>query len=350
MHKIVVIGWTSWFGKWLCEFIVQNFDKKDFSLVMTWRDEVKWAEISKNLWCGFSTDNISCVKDADIVIVSVPINITEKVIKEVAPHLKHWAVIWDVTSVKQIPAKTMYENVPDWVIVIPAHPVFWPFVKKIIWQVIVLTTDEKTKKTAEYIFLKKFLGKVWAKLIETTALEHDRFMSVIQWLTHYCLFVTAETMRRMKVDIAFSQNFVSPVYKMMISLISRYMNQNPRLYADIQIHNNQNIDMHDVFINVAKDFSGFVKDADVESFVWTLENTSKFFGPQADKWQKYTDRLIYLCAKQLEKLNKNIWKQLSFENIYTKQILKWVVKSYDDENIYLEDWQKFIYDEWIILD
>lgn len=346
MKKVVVLWWTSWFGGWLVEYLYDNFGWK-IDLYVTWRDSQKWVEVSAKYNCKFLTDNVKAVESADVVFVSVPIDVSVSTIMQIWEFLKPWAVLIDVTSIKQQPAEAMNSFIEKWVISIPAHPVFGPFIKNISWQVIVLTPQESMKNTQEYWFLKTFLESRWVKIIETSPLEHDKMMSVIQWLTHYSLFVLWETLRRLDFDIELSQKFVSPVYKLITSTIARYMNQNPLLYADIQMSNQQNLNVHEVFINVAKDFNEFVKNNDKIWFVDTVKLTSKHFWNEALKWQKYTDKLIYLMAKQADKFRNYIWKKVTIENIYTKQIIEWVLISVDPEIDV--DWKQYNIDEWIVL-
>lgn len=347
MKKVVVIWWTSWFGKWLVEYLFDNFRWK-IHLYVTWRDDLKWKELEEKYWVIFSKDNIKSVEDADWVFVSVPIFLTVETIEQIWPYLKTGCVLIDVTSIKNSPAQSMNKLIDRGVIAIPAHPVFGPFIKNISWQVIVLTALEEIKSKDEYKILKEFLEWRWVKIIETSPLEHDKMMSVVQGLTHYTLFVLWETLRRLNFDIAFSQKFVSPVYKLMTSTVARYMNQNPWLYADIQMTNSENLNVHEVFIQVAKDFNEFVKSNDKESFVNTVEKTSLHFGQEAAKWQKYTDKLIYLMAKQNDKFRKLLWTQVIIENIYTKEIKEWVLNFCDEEFIGIDEFSYKI-DERIIL-
>ena len=67
-------------------------------------------------------------------------------------------------------------------------------------------------------------------------------------------------------------DFVSPVYKMLVSLVGRYMSQNPRLYAEIQINNQENEKVQEKFIETAIEFNKLLfKDKKVDRFVNILE-------------------------------------------------------------------------------
>ena len=60
---------------------------------------------------------------SDILVISVPIQHTCDVIREVAPFMKSGSLMVDVTSVKEGPTKTMGEVLPESVEYIPTHPV-----------------------------------------------------------------------------------------------------------------------------------------------------------------------------------------------------------------------------------
>ena len=62
------------------------------------------------------------VKDADLVVLCVPVGAMAAVAKEIGPHLKAGATLSDVGSVKQAVIDAVAPHVPDGVHFIPAHP------------------------------------------------------------------------------------------------------------------------------------------------------------------------------------------------------------------------------------
>jgi prephenate dehydrogenase len=332
--------------------------KKDFSIVISWRNKEKWERVAKNLGVSFTNDNIEAVKNADIVIVSVTIWNTANVIRQIWPYLKENAVLADVTSIKKVPYDEMIKF-SDKVLVIPTHPMFWPYVKSIVWQVVILTPPEKTKKDKRYIWFKKFLKNQWAKIFEISPQMHDKIMSIIQWLTHFSLFVIAETLVKiLKEDgfwykndenLYFLDNFVSPVYKLLISLVGRYMSQNPWLYAEIQINNEENKKVQEKFIETTIEFNKFLfKDKKVEQFVDILEKWKDFFWNYASVWQKYTDKIIFLLANQIDLFRKNVGNRIKIQNIYTKQVKEGLLERFDNYRFVL-DWKEYDINEWVII-
>jgi cyclohexadieny/prephenate dehydrogenase len=67
--------------------------------------------------------NAEAVKDADLVIVCVPVGVCGDVAKEIGPHLKPGAMISDVGSVKGAIVRDMAPHLPNTVNFVPAHPV-----------------------------------------------------------------------------------------------------------------------------------------------------------------------------------------------------------------------------------
>jgi ferredoxin-fold anticodon binding domain-containing protein len=77
--------------------------------------------------------------------------------------------------------------------------------------------------------------------------------------------------------------------------------------------------------------------------------TQKYFWKNTEKWQKYTDKIIYLIWKQIEKLKENLWKKIFLKNIYSWKNFSWTLKNFSDHEIFFEDWKNFCLDEWEIL-
>jgi len=73
---------------------------------------------------------------ADVVIVSVPMDVTESVIREVGPRVREDALLMDVTSIKVEPVKTMLETCRA--SVVGTHPLFGPTVHSLQGQRVVL--------------------------------------------------------------------------------------------------------------------------------------------------------------------------------------------------------------------
>ena len=70
----------------------------------------------------YTTDAAEAVRDADLVIVSVPVGASEAVAKEIAPALKDGAIVTDVGSTKASVIAQIAPHMPPYVHFIPGHP------------------------------------------------------------------------------------------------------------------------------------------------------------------------------------------------------------------------------------
>lgn len=71
---------------------------------------------------AYFADMTEAVRDADCVIVCVPVGACEAVAKAIAPHLKAGATVSDVGSVKGAVVKAMAPHLPSSVHFVPGHP------------------------------------------------------------------------------------------------------------------------------------------------------------------------------------------------------------------------------------
>ena len=65
---------------------------------------------------------VEAVKDADLVVLCVPVGAMGAVAQEIAPHLKPGATVSDVGSVKRAVIDAVQPHIPEGVHFVPAHP------------------------------------------------------------------------------------------------------------------------------------------------------------------------------------------------------------------------------------
>ncbi|MEO4043118.1 prephenate/arogenate dehydrogenase family protein [Hoeflea sp. CAU 1731] len=72
---------------------------------------------------SYTTSSAEAVRDADLVIVSVPVGSSEKVAREIAGELKEGAIVTDVGSTKESVVEQMKPHIPEHAHFIPGHPI-----------------------------------------------------------------------------------------------------------------------------------------------------------------------------------------------------------------------------------
>ena len=91
--------------------------------ITTRREETLAEAQSLSLGDQYTLDAAEAVKDADLVIVCVPVGASEAVAKSIALHLSDGAIVSDVGSVKQSVVDQTAPHLPDNVHFIPGHPI-----------------------------------------------------------------------------------------------------------------------------------------------------------------------------------------------------------------------------------
>jgi prephenate dehydrogenase len=83
-------------------------------------------------------------------------------------------------------------------------------------------------------------------------------------------------MKRLGFNIADSMDFISPIYKLMVSSVGRYLGQNPGLYADTQMYNDEMLEVHEKFLDTANNFHSLVQNKDHDAFCADIVSARDF--------------------------------------------------------------------------
>ena len=329
--KIGIIGGTDGLGKTLVYYFRDEFD-----VTITARDHKKGQKVAEELNVNYIESNKELASSSDMLIISVPINNTPSVIREVAPFMRKDSVMIDVTSVKEEPLKTMEECLPDNVEYIPTHPVFGPRTTELDNQVIVLTAPEKGKwykKVYDYLESKNM------RIIETTAQHHDYMMSIVQVLTHFSFISTASAMEKLKVDINETEDYESPIYNLMIDMIARIVSQNPYLTYYIQTMNNNGPKIRKAFSEAAEELRNAIDNKDDEKFVEIAINATKNMG-DIQNALGMSDKAISALSHEYSLLNESIGKEIALKHIYSGKVHIGVLEKVDGKTAVLDNGTK----------
>ncbi|MBI5253496.1 MAG: prephenate dehydrogenase/arogenate dehydrogenase family protein, partial [Euryarchaeota archaeon] len=269
--RVAIIGGSGEFGR----IFAGLFKEEGHDVIITGRDAAKGEKVAKELGVMFTKDNVKAAEESDVVIISVYIENTVEVIRQVAPHVRSGCLLMDLTSVKVEPCRAMKKFAKRGVEIIGTHPMFGPRVTSIEGLTFIVAPI-RTKKWDK--FLLGFLKNRKAKIFITTPEEHDRIMGVVQGLTHFAYIAAASTLRELNIDVRYSKNFASPIYELMLDLIARIVGQSPKLYASIQMHNPVVKKVHRTFIKQAQILRDTVAKKDTAAFAKIMTNAARHIG------------------------------------------------------------------------
>jgi prephenate dehydrogenase len=327
--KATVVGGYGGMGRIFAGLLKEE----GFVVCITGPTESKGVKAASELGVAYSRDNASAVVDADVVVVSVPIDVTESVVREVGPRMKDGALLMDDASVKVGPCRAMAECTKSGVDVVGTHPVFGPRVRGIEGQTFVLTP---VRGKSWLKWLEGMLGRRKARVVLSTPEEHDRIMAVVQGLTHFAYISTGKTLQELGVDIKKSRQFSSPIYELMLDMIGRIVGQDPRLYAEIQMSNPEVARVHEAFVRSAERLRAVVKDGNEEEFVRIMAESARHFG-DVERAMGRSDKAIFSLVSELERLKNSIGVELCLRHIYSGKVHLGVVKSVTPDEVVLDD-------------
>ncbi len=230
-------------------------------------------------------------RDADVVVISVPIDATVDVIRRIGPSIRPHALLMDVTSVKTAPVEAMLAS--SKASVVGTHPLFGPSVHSLQGQRVALTPGRGDEWKQ---WLTRMLEARGLTVVETTPEAHDRAMALVQVLTHFSTEVAGATMAKLGVPLDATLPFTSPVYLMELLMTARHFAQSPDLYASIQMSNPETARVTEAFVNTAKELRANVTARDHDAFARVFDNVHDYFGEftgQALEQSSYLiDRLV----------------------------------------------------------
>ncbi len=317
--NLTIIGGTRGLGKWMAEHL-----KNDFNITITSRDAISGKEISKELNVDYNNDNIDAVKDADIILFCVPIEFMTDTIKEVAPHAPEGSLLMDVASIKTEAAEALEKYAPENVEILPCHPMFGPRVPTLERQIIVLTPI-KNRSDKWLGRVKEFLTKSNCEIVLTNPSEHDKYMSIVQGLTHFSFIALASTIRKLNINVKESRNFSSPVYSLMLDMVSRIVFQNPYLYYSIQKNNNETGNARKALIKESTYLSNLIEQGAEEDFVKSIMESAQHLDEHEEALVR-SDKAISMTTQKANILTKSIGKEIGLRQSYSQETYVGTVK------------------------
>jgi prephenate dehydrogenase len=209
---------------------------------------------------------------ADVVLLSVPIPQVAAVVRDVAPHLRPEAALMDVTSVKTEPLATMMAHFPGEVV--GTHPLFGPWREGVKGRSVVLCPGRGEKWLN---WLKDLILNAGGRVKIATAQEHDRYMALVQGLTHFVLIALGATFRDLEVDLKELHDFATPTFHHILHLTQHHLGQDAVMYACIQLQNPANLPVLSGFEEMVAQLLGFVQSKDAYGLVRLLEDIRKYY-------------------------------------------------------------------------
>jgi chorismate mutase/prephenate dehydrogenase len=224
---------------------------------------------------------------AEVVIISVPIEVTVEVVRRLGPRVRADSLLMDVTSVKEGPLQAMLESTDA--SVVGTHPMFGPSVHSLQGQRAILC---RGRGDEWFEWVKQMYEARGLVTKEARAHEHDLAMAVVQVLTHFQTETMGRTLLRLGVSLEETLSYTSPIYLIELMMTVRHFAQSPLLYADIAMSNPRSQEVTGVLAEMTDEWREILARKDAGAFKKLFEEVRDYFGPLTDQALEQSSFLI----------------------------------------------------------
>ena len=261
--KVAIIGGSGRMGRWLASFLLK--DGQD--VVAIGRNKSKLREVKQQLGIETATSP-DAVKTADVVLISVPMDSFEAVVKQLSPYLRPEQIIMDITSIKATPVEVMHRYIKTGK-VLGTHPMFGPGAKDLSHQNVVLTPTSK-KETALAQKVKQYLEARGASVALMTPQEHDELMAVVLGLAHFIALVSADALLSFD-KLKQMEKVGGTTYRLLLTLAESVLTEDAEFYASLQMNLPKMPEIHGLFQKKARAWASLVKSKDSRGFIERID-------------------------------------------------------------------------------
>ncbi len=280
INNIGIIGGS---GKMGTSF-TESFKKLNFNVLVSDENtpELEEEVLSKSDW----------------IILLVPIDKTLEVFKKIKNKISPNQVFSDFTSVKSILSDEV--NNCDFEF-ISCHPLFGPLSNFDGQNIITIPINKKSN----YNSIKTIFNNLKLKITEMKTLEeHDKYMSLIQGMTHFSHVVFTTAMKKLDLDFDKVMEICSPIYQSNISFSSRITGGDENLYTNIIMDNPSNAEVLQMYQDTSSKLLEMVKNQNYEDFKNNFNDNREYLKNHISNMIEQSNFLIDKMA-EFKKGSKN---------------------------------------------
>ena len=231
------------------------------------------------------------LESCDWIILLVPIDQTLSVFKSIKNKIKPTQIFSDFTSVKSILSNETEDCNFEF---ISCHPLFGPLNNFNGQNIITIPISNKNK----YSSIKIIFNKMGLKITEMENFEeHDKYMSLIQGMTHFSHVCFTTAMKKLDLDIDKVMDICSPIYQSNISFSSRITGGDENLYTNIIMDNPLNKKVIDMYLKTSNEIFDLIKNNSYNEFKKNFVDNRKYLKNHISKMIDQSDFLVDKMAE-----------------------------------------------------
>lgn len=200
-------------------------------------------------------------QQSDVVVVSVSIPNTVKVIQEIGPMVRENGLLMDLTSLKKGPMEAMlkYSSAE----VVGAHPLFGPEEKHIKGQRMAICPGRGERGLK---WLTEILEKAGIRVVVMDPEVHDRIMGLIQGVNHFSTLALALCMSRSGFSLDDILNCSTQTFNSRIDRVRAIVEQPSELFESLLIDNPGAREFIEQYLDAVEGLIEITRECDTGAF------------------------------------------------------------------------------------
>lgn len=269
IHEVAIIGAGGKMGDWFTTFFL-NLESKKVKLYDT-KSKIKIYEGKYEKKLIITKDIISCIKNADLILICVPISNISEIVFECSKNAKPGAIISEISSIKNQSFESLI-NIRQDLVPLCIHPMFGPGAKNIDKMKIIVIPVRNEQN--EFLLAKKIFEG--ANIIQVDSAEiHDKIISVVLGFTHYMNLVFAKFLTNLDYDEF--KKYGGTTFKMQSLISESILTDNSQLMTSLLFFNPRLLDDIQLFLKEANKISTLISNNNKNEFVNLFNQVQSFF-------------------------------------------------------------------------
>ena len=234
----------------------------------------------------------SCVKDADLVLVCVPLILAPYVVKQCALKMKSGAILAEISSIKTR-TYTILKQYSKKIFPLCIHPMFGPGASHIRDTRIILIPVKNQKRESKMV---RTLMRGADIIVLPNAHIHDKYMAIMLGLTYYANIILANLLST--EDILYMEKIAGTFFRIQLLLIQGILSDDLGLIVSIISENTYTRKYISDFLDEADRLRNIIDARKGNEFMRDLANVKSIFQQSSDLHMSY--RQLYAIFTSLK--------------------------------------------------
>ncbi|MDW0281644.1 MAG: prephenate dehydrogenase/arogenate dehydrogenase family protein [Nitrososphaeraceae archaeon] len=285
VQRISIVGAGGKMGSWFLNY----FLRKPATKVLVY-DVKTLSKLPANVTQCVSV--ASCVKDADLVLVCVPLILAPNIVKQCALKMKSGAILAEISSIKTR-TYTILKQYSKKIFPLCIHPMFGPGASHIRDTRIILIPVKNQKRESKMV---RTLMRGADIIVLPNAHIHDKYMAIMLGLTYYANIILANLLST--EDILYMEKIAGTFFRIQLLLIQGILSDDLGLIVSIISENTYTRKYISDFLDEADRLRNIIDARKGNEFMRDLANVKSIFQQSSDLHMSY--RQLYAIFTSLK--------------------------------------------------